>query len=70
MQAVMARIRITIDTEDVYKRAFLAAAATAGMTATEFFEHLVKQNCADDVKRAQKAIDGSGSGTKEKKPKE
>ncbi len=57
MQAVMARIRITIDTEEVFKRAFLSAANLAGKSPQEYFEHLVGEHCPEDVERAQKAID-------------
>ncbi len=66
MQAVMARIRITIDTEEVYKRAFLSAATLAGMTPQEFFEKLVEENCTEDVERARKALEGEAKSPKRK----
>jgi hypothetical protein len=62
MQAVMARIRITIDTEEVFKRAFLSAANIAGLTPQEFFEKLVTENCREDVERARKAVERSDAG--------
>ncbi len=65
MPAVMARIRITIDTEEVYKRAFLSAANLAGKSPQEFFEQLVEENCAEDLGRARKAIEAES----QKKPK-
>ena len=64
MQAIMARIRITIDTEEVFKRAFLSAANLAGMSPQEFFESLVTTMCPEDLARARKAIEAES-----KKPK-
>ncbi|MFM8270917.1 MAG: hypothetical protein ACKODX_01070 [Gemmata sp.] len=70
----MARIRVTIDTEDVYKRAFNAAANLAGMSIQELFEQWVRENCADELERAQASIDreaqrAAGDETRPKKPK-
>lgn len=62
MQAVMARIRITIDTEEVFKRAFLSAANIAGLSPQEFFEKLVAEHCPEDVERARKAIESETKG--------
>ena len=74
MEVIMARIRVTIDTEDVYKRAFNAAANLAGMSIQELFEQWVRENFADELERAQAAIDretqkGSDDATAPKKPK-
>jgi hypothetical protein len=64
MPVVMARIRITIECEESHKRAFLAAANLAGLSPQQLFEKLVEENCADDLERAKKAIEGE-----QKKPK-
>ncbi len=57
MSLVMARIRITIDTEESHKRAFLAAASIAGKSPQEYFEWMVEQLCSADLDRARKAIE-------------
>lgn len=67
MQALMSRIRITIDCEEVVKRAFLSAANLAGLSPQLFFERLVEENCPDDVERARKAIEAEES--RGKKPR-
>ncbi len=76
MSAVMARIRITIDTEESHKRAFLAAASIAGKSPQEFFEWMVEQLCPDDLERAKTAIslgtsedDDDDSGPKKTPPR-
>lgn len=52
MPAVMARIRITIDTEEAHKRAFMARASIEGLSPQELFQKLVEQYCPDDYARA------------------
>jgi hypothetical protein len=54
----MARIRITIDTEETHKRAFLARASIEGLSPQQLFEKLVEQYCADDLARARKLVAG------------
>lgn len=66
MQAVMARIRITIDTDDEYKRAFLARAAIEGLSPQELFEKLVADYCAEELEKARAQVD---PGAAKKKPK-
>ena len=57
MSAAMAtRIRITIDTEEAHKRAFLARASIEGLTPQELFQQMVEKYCPDDLARAVKAI--------------
>ncbi len=60
MQAVMARIRITIDCEEAVKRAFLSRASIDGKTPQQFFEWMVAELCEEDLTRAKLAIDGIG----------
>ena len=56
MPAVMPRIRITIDTEEAHKRAFLSRASIEGLSPQAFFEKLVATYCPDDLARAQKLV--------------
>jgi hypothetical protein len=60
MPAVMARIRITIDTEEAHKRAFMARASIEGLSPQEMFQKLVEQYCPEDYDRAMKHI-GEGA---------
>jgi hypothetical protein len=54
----MARIRITIDTEESHKRAFLAHASIEGLTPQELFQRMVEEYCAADLDRARKSLEG------------
>lgn len=56
MQAVMARIRLTIDTDEAVKRAFLSRASIEGMTPQAFFQWMVEELCPDELKRAKLLI--------------
>lgn len=59
MQAVMARIRITIDCEEAFKRAFLAWANLEGQSPQELFEAVVQAHCPDDIlNRAKRSVGG------------
>lgn len=69
MQAVMARIRITIDCEDAHKRAFLSAAGLAGKNLQEYFEWMVEQLCPEDLERARRAIQGDDPDADDTAPK-
>lgn len=56
MQVEMARIRITIDTEEAHKRAFLARASIEGLTPQALFERMVEEYCPEDLQRARKVL--------------
>lgn len=58
MQAVMARIRITIDCEEAVKRAFLSRASIEGKSPQQFFEWMVGELCQEDLTRAKLRLDG------------
>ena len=60
MQAVMARIRLTIDVEDSHKRAFLARAQFEGKSPQELFEKLVAMYCPEDLQRARAMLEETG----------
>jgi hypothetical protein len=65
----MARIRITIDTEEAHKRAFLSAASIRGLSPQELFEEMVAAHCPEDLKRAQAALAGQEGAGPEPAPK-
>lgn len=56
MLAVMARTRITIDTEDAHKRAFLARVALLGLTPQKLFEQMVEAHCPNEFSQARKEL--------------
>lgn len=66
MSAVMARIRITIDCEDEFKLAFLAAAAERGLSPQELFEQVVAEHFADNLSRVRRI---KSDPPKKRKPK-
>lgn len=68
MPAVMARIRITIDCDEAYKRAFLARAQIEGLSPQELFQQLVEQYCPEDLERARKLLGEDDGPAKPKKP--
>lgn len=59
MPLTMARIRITIDTEEAFKRAFLARAALEGLSPQDFFERIVSETCADELEQVRRKMDDS-----------
>lgn len=69
MSAVMARIRITIDCEEEFKLAFLAAAAERGLSPQELFEQVVTDHFADNLTRVRSFMPPDESDPPKKKPK-
>jgi len=58
MSALMARIRITIDCDEAYKRAFLSRANAEGVSPQELFERVVREVFPDDLARVHKLMGG------------
>lgn len=59
MTAVMARIRITIDCEEEFKRAFLAAADERGLSPQELFEQVVADHFGENLSRVRSFMPNS-----------
>lgn len=69
MPTTMARIRITIDTEEAHKRAFLSAASLRGLSPQELFEEMVETHCPEDLERARAALAESEDSEDDQPPK-
>jgi hypothetical protein len=69
MPAVMARTRITIDTDEAIKRAFVAHATIEGLSPQALFERLVAENCAEQLKLAREWVPDDEDETPPPKPK-
>jgi hypothetical protein len=53
------RIRITIDCDEVIKRAFSARASLEGLSPQQLFDKIVREYCPDEVATVERQIEAN-----------